>query len=172
MPTTYTLIASNTLSSSAATVTFSAIPNTFTDLVLKWSARSDRTGNDVNAIRIRFNSTTSLYSSTELWNIGGSAGSSRNSSTSSISGMPTTAADATSNTFASGEIYLPSYLVSQNKPLSGFNAAENNSSSSYQINAVAGLWRYTNAITDVEFASSGFNFVSGSSFFLYGIKNS
>ena len=41
MPATYTLIASNTLSSAAASVTFSAIPATYTDLVLRYSARSD-----------------------------------------------------------------------------------------------------------------------------------
>ena len=39
MPVTYNLIASNTLSSSAASVTFSAIPGTYTDLLLRITGR-------------------------------------------------------------------------------------------------------------------------------------
>ena len=38
---TYTLISSNVLASSAATVTFSSIPATYTDLVLRVSARNN-----------------------------------------------------------------------------------------------------------------------------------
>ena len=41
MATTYTLITSQTLASSAASVTFSSIPSTYTDLVLRVSARTD-----------------------------------------------------------------------------------------------------------------------------------
>jgi hypothetical protein len=40
MANTYTLIASNTLGASAASVTFSAIPSTYTDLVVRYSAAS------------------------------------------------------------------------------------------------------------------------------------
>ena len=43
MPSTYTLISSNVLASSAASVTFSAIPSTYTDLVVRASIRSDAT---------------------------------------------------------------------------------------------------------------------------------
>ena len=43
---TYTLISSNVLSSSAASVTFSSIASTYTDLVLRVSARDDRAGSD------------------------------------------------------------------------------------------------------------------------------
>jgi hypothetical protein len=38
MANTYTPIASNTLGASAASVTFSAIPATYTDLVMRWFA--------------------------------------------------------------------------------------------------------------------------------------
>jgi hypothetical protein len=44
MANTYTLIESQVLGSSAASVTFSAIPATYTDLVLKFSSRNDDTG--------------------------------------------------------------------------------------------------------------------------------
>jgi hypothetical protein len=40
MPSTYTLIKGETIGSSAASYTFTAIPSTFTDLVLRISVRS------------------------------------------------------------------------------------------------------------------------------------
>ena len=76
---------------------------------------------------------------------------------------------ATSNTFATAEIYIPSYRVSQHKQISMDSATENNATTAYRA-VDAGLWRSTAAITSIEL--DGSNFVSGSSFYLYGIKNS
>ena len=79
---------------------------------------------------------------------------------------------ATSNTFGTFEIYLPSYTASQNKPFSGFGVAETNATNT-RIGAVAGLYRSTTAISSVKLSLlTGPNFVAGSSFYLYGIKNS
>ena len=171
MANTYVLISSNTLSSSAASVTFSSIPSTYTDLVLKVSVRSDR-ANTQDDVRITFNSTTTNYSYTYL----------RGSGSAAISGSSTTdpwewfgnmdAANATSNTFANGELYIPSYLASQNKPTSAIMAMEDNVSSPVYLTANANLWRNTAAITSITLALGFGNFVSGSSFYLYGIKNS
>lgn len=172
MATTYTLIASNTLGSSAASVTFSAIPNTYTDLIVKTSARWDNTGNPY--LFLRFNSDTATnYSYTVLYNSAGTVGSSRSSNQTRVVGGALTSSGATSNTFSNGEFYIPNYLASINKPISAFDVDENNNATTdiFQL-ASAGLWRNTSAITDISmFVSSG-NFVSGSSFFLYGIKNS
>ena len=57
---TYTLISSNVLGSSAASVTFSSIPATYTDLVLRVSARTDADDTSL----ITFNGTTTGYSKT------------------------------------------------------------------------------------------------------------
>lgn len=174
MANTYTLIASNTLSSSAASVTFSSIPATYTDLVLRISARSNEAVVD-SSFNVKFNGiTTTTYSRIRLVGNGATASSSLLSNATSIdTSHNINGSTATSNTFSNVEIYIPSYTVSQNKPVSLFNVLENNTTTAY-INASAALWRNTATISSITLdgiPASG-QFVSGSSFFLYGIKNS
>lgn len=78
---------------------------------------------------------------------------------------------ATANTFSNGELYIPNYAGSANKPTSWFNAQENNTTTAY-INSHANLWSNTSAITSITLtASVGTNEIkSGSSFYLYGIS--
>jgi hypothetical protein len=174
MANTYTLIASNTLGSSAASVTFSSIPATYTDLVLKVSVRSTRAATS-NNFDMRINSdSSSLYSYTYIYGSGSSAASSRSSNDTSFFISTMNAANSTSSTFTSAEIYIPSYTASQNKPLGSFGAFENNSSTTNEIDANAHLYRSTSAITSLTLYSGlgSFSFDTGSSFFLYGIKNS
>ena len=174
MAATYTLISSNVLSSAAASVTFSSIPATYTDLVVRITARSDRAANSSN-LGIRLNAATTNYSDTNLIKTqSGTAVSNRQ-----IVGDLTyqylgvvPAASATSSTFGSAEFYLPSYTVSQNKPASTFSVFENNNTNVSEINAIANLYSSTSAITSIEIReSTSGNFVAGSSFYLYGIKN-
>ena len=173
MANTYTLIESQVLGSSAASVTFSAIPATYTDLVLRISARSDRTVSVTQPIRLSVNGTGGTsYSWTELTGDGSAAASARVASTSYTEQAYATAGGATANTYGSAEIYIPSYLASQNKPISGFSNSENNATDA-SISAVAGLFSSTAAITSITLAqSSTFLWLADSSFYLYGIKNS
>ena len=173
MPSTYTLISSNVLSSSTASVTFSSIPATFTDLVLRYSGRSDVAGQAIKSVNLTFNSIGGTdYSSTRIQGDGTSAASGRSSSFSSIVlNFATEGSTATANTFSNNEIYIPSYAVSQNKPIGIFNAQEDNTTNAYLV-AQAGLLSNTAAITSITLSVSPDNFVSGSSFYLYGIKNS
>lgn len=164
------LISSQTLTSSAASVTFSSIPSTYTDLVLRVSARSDESAT-ITSIELEFNATASSYSFTRLRGNGSAASSSRASSQSQLTVGTIPAASATSNTFGSIEIYLPAYTVSQNKALGSFNVGETNATAA-DIYTHAGLWSNTSAINQIILDLGGFNFVSGSSFYLYGIKNS
>lgn len=175
MPATYTLISSNVLSSAAASVTFSSIPSTYTDLVLRGSARTSDTGTYLNYVSFTFNgNTSSLYGATRLIGNSSTVTTDRDASATSfdMNGLSPTAL-TTSNTFSSFELYIPSYAASQNKPFGAFGVAENNSSTADQsrIQADAGLFRSTTAISSITL-TSGVNFVSGSSFYLYGIKNS
>jgi len=173
MANTYQLIASNTLGSSAASVTFSSIPATYTDLVVRCSTRSD-TVDVSNTINITLSSdTASNYSRTQITGDGSAASSGRSSNQSVLPFLSSAAASLTSNTFGTFELYIPSYTASQNKPLSGFAVTESNSASDARIYGAAYLWRNTSAVSSIKFELSGSNnFVSGSSFFLYGIKNS
>ena len=172
MANTYTLINSTSLSSSAASVTFSAIPATFDDLILRCSTRIS-----VGAIdwpmSLRFNGDTATnYSNTNLYSSGPSSGRFSNQ-TSLTRILGSTGNNATSNTFGSIDIYIPSYRVSQNKPVSSFGTPETNATAFDDgIEIYAGLWRNTAAITSMEIIQDGSGFVSGSTFWLYGIKNS
>jgi hypothetical protein len=174
MPSTYTLISSNVLGSPAASITFSAIPGTYTDLVLRISARTDRASQNNSFIGIKpFNSdTASNYSTTRIYGDGSTVQSGLSSSANyaAIAYIPATT--ATGSTFGSVEVYIPSYTASQNKAFSSDAAHENNATLAYR-SAFASLWRNTDAITSItiDTLAQG-NFISGSSFYLYGIKNS
>lgn len=172
MPSTYTLISSNVLTGSAASVTFSAIPSTYTDLILKWSAR-DVSGSANYDIQCEFNSSGGTsYSTTQVY--GNGSGTFSNVYSNAAYGRTgySESSDSVANTFSNDEIYIPSYTASQNKPFSSFGATENNSATSrVLVSAMASLWRNTSAITSIKLSSGG-TFATGSSFFLYGISNS
>lgn len=164
---TYTLISSNVLSSSAASVTFSSIPATYTDLVLRISTRVTRATGDVEGY-MSINGTTTNYSNTTLAGTPGSVSSTRGTTYVPYIDV---GANATSNTFSSGEIYIPSYTVSQNKPISVFSQSENNVTTNIYQYTVAALWSNNAAITSLTFTPFTGDYVSGSSFYLYGISN-
>ena len=164
MANTYTLIASNTVGSGgAASVTFSSIPATYTDLVVKMSARSSST--NAEGVYISLNGSAANFTGRYLLGDG----------TSASSGVLAQyvgsifAAVGTANTFNNTDIYLPNYTSSNYKSFSVDNVAENNATTGYQ-NLIAGLWSITSTITSLTLTCTGF--VQYSTFYLYGIKNS
>lgn len=168
MPSTYTLISSNVLSSSAASVTFSAIPSTYTDLVLRCSTRHSSTQ---TSMRITFNSDSATnYSETAIYGNGSAASSQQDPNVNFAYLLnyivPST---YTASTFSNNEIYIPNYTASANKPFSGFGTQENNATAS-NIAGSAFLWRNTAAITSIQLALPSGDYVAGSSFYLYGIS--
>lgn len=172
MANTYRLISGTTLSSTSASVIFSGIPSSYTDLVLRASIRSDSAGTTVHDFTYRINGlTTSIYSKTQLTGNGTAAQSYRQTTTRFGFENVLDGASATANTFGNIEIYFPSYQAAQNKPIGHFGVSENNATLA-GINATAGLFSDTGAITQIECYTSGYNFASGCSFYLYGIKNS
>jgi hypothetical protein len=174
MPATYTLISSNVLSSSAASVTFSAIPATYTDLVLRYTARHNNAFS-ISQLAITFNgSSAANYSETVVYGTSTAAASGRQSGSSDISFNYVDADSATANTFSSNELYIPNYTVSANKPMSWAGVTENNATTnnSAVIVANASLWRDNSAITSITLlALASRDFMIGSSFYLYGISN-
>jgi hypothetical protein len=174
MPSTYELIKGETLASSAASYTFTAIPSTYTDLLIRAAVRSDNSGvNEFFDIRIN-GLTTTIYSDTNLLG-DGSAASSARSSNLTVAYAPRYGGNgntSTANTFSSVEVYIPSYTVSQNKPVGSFGVMEMNQVDT-TIAVGANLIRSTAAITSITaLPLLGANWLTGSSFYLYGIKNS
>lgn len=172
MATTYTLINSTTLSSAQATVDFTSIPATYTDLVVRFSVRATD-ASDWMIITLN-NITTTTTSETWLQGNGTVASSTRQANTNYFGGngndLIINLSGSTANTFTSGEFYLPSYTASINKPSSFFLTTENNATAA-TITALAGLWRNTATVNRITFDTAGTSFASGSSFYLYGISN-
>lgn len=162
MATTCKLIAKNVLGSDTATVTFSSIPGTYDDLVLLVSART--TGNQAG-VTLNFNGVTANLSSRWLYGSGSAAASSSSSSIFAF-GIPWSA--TTADTFGNLAAYIPNYAGSTNKSVSIDGTTENNATESY-IGAIAGLWADTSAITSATLTPQNGSFVTGSSFYLYGI---
>ena len=101
----YDSIATVTVGSGgASTINFTSIPQTYTDLCLKISARNSDTGT-ANNLYVGFNSSTSDQSARKLVGNGSSASASTDGNI--IVNM--TAASATANTFNNAEIYIPNY---------------------------------------------------------------
>jgi hypothetical protein len=175
MPSTYTLISSNVLASSASSVTFSAIPGTYTDLVVRISARSDDSSNNSNSIRLYFNGNTgTVYSFTRILSDGTTVTSYRTPANGDelYFNNGINSATSTASTFSNAEIYISNYTSSNNKSVAGFQVTEKNTAASY-MGITAGLAQITSAITSMEVTlNPGQSYVSGSSFYLYGIKNS
>jgi hypothetical protein len=169
MAATYIPIASTTLSSDTASVTFSAIAANYTDLVLRCSARSSKAANILDNLKYEFNSSTSNFSATRILG-SGSAGSSNRVIT-NTSQIRLNASTSTSNTFTNFELYISNYAASIYKPFSVFSALENNATEAY-LAVIASLWSNTDAITSIKLSpEDGPDFLSGSTFHLYGISN-
>ena len=169
MPNTFELIASSTVGAGgAASISFSSIPNTFTDLVLKISAR--HSGSSVaNAFYMTFNSDTSNYNYRYLEGAGSGSPSSAGS-TARAAGVEN-GNSSTSNTFSSAEIYIPNYAGSNNKSFSSDSVTENNATLGVQW-LLAGLWSNSSAITSITIQpDTAVNYAQYSTAYLYGVKN-
>ena len=168
---TYELIASQTLGSDAASVTFDGIPQTYDDLVVIVSARSDRSGQISDDLYMTFNSSASGYSTRGLRGNGASATSDTYAGiTTSVGRLEINASTSTNSTFSSIEIYIPNYAGPTAKSISASSLWETNATGA-QMYAIAASWSGTAAINSIGFDPLG-NFVSGSSFQIFGISNS
>jgi hypothetical protein len=170
MPNFLTPIASQVLTTTAASVTFSAIPGTFTDLMLKMSARESINGLDIS-VEVNADSATN-YSRMVLGTTNNTPYSQRfaNQAYAYIIGQVNSSV-ATANTFSNSELYIANYSATGAKQLSSFGVTESNvASGDYTTTqtVVANLYRGTAAITIVKISASA-NFVAGSRFDLYGI---
>ena len=165
MPSTYTPIATTTLGSAQATVTFSSIAGTYTDLVLICNI-AQAAGN--NSLRIRYNSDTGTnYSRTYLLGNGSTASSGRTSS--DVSGY---VSETTGSTTL--ELAVVAHIMNYSNTTTYKTHISRSNRASSSVDAVVGLWQSTSAITRIDLAIGGSfptnNFATGSTFTLYGIE--
>ena len=160
---TYEAIATQTLGSAAATVTFSSIPGTYTDLVLIITPQSS---SSTSSVDIQFNGDTGTnYSLTYLYGNGTAALSGRDSSTAYAGGG---SASDSASTFLTNTVHIQNYSnTTTNKSL----LMRTGNTVGNVLSAVS-MWRNTAAINSILLKlSTGANFTTGSTFSLYGIAS-
>ena len=164
MPSTYEAIATNTLGSAAASVTFSSISGTYTDLVLVFNGAASGTVDLLMRVGNGSVDTGSNYSATYLYGSGSVAGSYRYTTQTSLY-LDYSAALTT--TFES--VYLMNLMNYANTTTYKTILVRPNTPSRY-VEAGVGLWRSTSAINTIELRPTSGTFATGSTFTLYGIK--
>ena len=168
----YESISSQTLASDTATITFSSIPGTYVALQLRILSRSTRAAANAN-LNIQINSDTgTVYTLHELSGDGATA-----TATGSAAGGVTNASIARStgttanaSVFAVSIVDIHNYASStQNKTIRSFFGYDNNGSGIVGLRSV--LYVGTTAVSAFTLSSaSSSNFLTGSTFALYGIK--
>jgi len=156
------------LASAAASVTFSGIDQTFTDLIIVANIKADST--TVVSPGLRFNGdSSSNYSANWLYGTGSGVAANRAGSTSMIY-TGDYAAGVTSAYFQTFTSHIMNYsnatsyktVLSRNVQLAA---------AAGETGATTGLWRNnSSAINSVTYTSStGYSFAAGSTFSLYGV---
>lgn len=174
MANTYTLLNATTISSPSYSVTISSIPQTYTDLLVKFSLRSDY-GSVHHEGQFTFNSVTTNYA--QVFLVGANLGTNsyiQSGQPAATWSLAINGDSSTANTFSNGELYFPNYSsTSIVKSWSETAVTENNGTNAAEF-MVGGLNTSTAAISSLTFYAwqSFINFVAGSTFYIYGIKNS
>lgn len=151
---TYVALATQTLGSTASTVTFSSIPATYTDLFVIISCPGTTTGGDwVMSVN---NDSGTNYSRTYLYGTGSVAGSGRSTNTTA---------------FALGggrtDGYCKINIMNYSNTTTYKSALWNIGSAGTDLAPMVGLWRSTAAINRIDFINA--TYPVGSTFSLYGI---
>lgn len=168
MPANYVFLGQVTVGGAdVASISFANIPSTgYTDLVLKVSARSSATGaSAIIGLKLTFNGSSSTFSRREVYQEGGAVGT-ETVSDNIIGIIPN--ATATGNVFGSAELYVPNYTSSNPKTFIFETTTENNALAQGMW-LTHGLWNTTTAINSVGLLPNSGNFITGSTFTLYGV---
>lgn len=160
-------------SGGAASLTFTSIPSTYTDLILYTSLRINGAPAawTIARCKLQVNSITTGYTNRLLYSGGGGSPAS-DVGTDQITFFYCNASDSTSNTFSNASIYIPNYAGSTNKTFSVDSVAESNGATQGILSINAGLLTNTAAITSLTVTQAdAYNFVQHSTAYLYGVSN-
>jgi hypothetical protein len=158
---TYVALDKQTLGSNASSITFNSIPQTYTDLVIVATVQGTTGG---NGTCVQFNGDTSsgLYSYTLIDGSGSSATSARQTGANNIqSGL------IDNVNWGTQVFQVMSYANTTT-----YKTILGRGNDTLQLRATVGLWRNSNAITSITVLAgpNAYNFITGSTFTLYGIK--
>jgi hypothetical protein len=178
MPSTYTPIASYTVTGGTATsYTFTSIPTTYTDLILIASFAGNYPSNDRSQLGVQVGNgsvdTGSNYSLTSMTGNGSTATSTRDTSQSQFSLATYPLGPSSSLQRNNLIVHFQNYSnTTTNKTILGRATQVNSDNNTPAAVAEVGLWRSTSAINTIKVKdlSDLYYFYAGSYFTLYGIK--
>jgi len=165
-------------SGGVASITFSSIPDTFTDLFIKLSLRGTSTSIYPRPMLYQFNGSTTGYSARTL--VAANALTPASYSLTTMTSNSLTGgrladgwiapSNATALTFSNADWYIPNYKSSAAKSHSLDAVAENNSPNPWAAEIVAGLWTGTDPISSILISiADSMSFAEHSTATLYGI---
>lgn len=147
----------------ASSITFSSIPQTYTDLVLVLSGRTNW-GSTIDSFALLINSVSSAGRRLE-----GTGSSSTSASSASFQMLGyLDGSGATSNVFSSAVIHIPNYTRAAAKAWFSDSVTENNSTASYST-LVSGYCTDTSAVTTLSISNGSGSMVQYTTASLYGI---
>ena len=163
---TMTKLATATAAGGESLITFSNIPQGYTDLIIKYSAALNQSGNNA---AFYFNSEASgtnyavesvRWYNTTVDTFGTDSGRGN---------IYTQAVGNTTSVFGNGEITILNYSGNTSKCCNVFAVSEANSSTTYN-NLITAQWSSTAPITSISFYDYGAGWTINSTFTLYGVK--
>jgi hypothetical protein len=170
MTSSITKISTVTLSSTEATISFTNIPQIYTDLLIKLSSRTNRSSGVDDDVFITFNGASTTYAYRYLRGNGTTTASGNGANR--YAAIANSNGSASANTFANADIYIPNYSATVNaKTLSSISVSGSNTTENYLV-LMGNKWTTTSAITSIGLTSGTSNsFVAHTTATLYGIKN-
>jgi hypothetical protein len=180
---TMTLISAQTVGSGgAADITFSSIPQTYTDLRLYMSTRVTNNGEGSNPPisrgEVTFNTNGTNYSIAMLYALPNqsptqNAAVGANATRSFYFGASTSALASHAGAFSSSNVYIQDYTSSKFKTYSIESVIETNSLSG-ELDITSGCWNNSAAITSIKVNPYDLtaSFAQYSTMYLYGISKS
>jgi hypothetical protein len=166
-------IATQTLASSAASITFSSIPQNFTHLQLRAFQRNTNSGSNEAFSTIAFNGdgSSTHYSSQTVFGNGSSVTSFSSISAPNAFGPEAPNDGTTANVYAAGIVDIFDYTNTvTNKTFKTLTGFDSNGFGFVFLHS--GCWLQTSAITSITIVSAGTAFKAGSNYQLYGITTS
>lgn len=158
-------ISTVTLTSSAASITFSDIPQTGTDLIFRISEKNDSDNNTASTLRINGGTTILRW----LYGEGGTYSvNSGYREYNSLYGWITSAGGISPAVFSSTTFYFPNYTSTTTKLYYNETAAEN--WGSYGAHGItAGTYPTSSPITSIQFLPRSNTFLAGTTMTMYAI---
>lgn len=177
---TYTLINSGTVTSATqASIEFTSIPQTYTDLQILMSVRYS--GSDTTGINVILNGDTSTSYNVRVLRGTGAGGAPQNNTSAQTfdftalgAGGSTTGSSGssqTASTFTNTAMYIPDYTGSKHKSIST-DFVQTAFVTATFLGFYANLKASASAITSITISPSEGSWVQYSAIYLYGIKNS